>query len=162
MMEKYVKRYFTLSRLLVSDFLLFNVLFWSSIKKFKVPGSQILESWVLSLGSWVPGPRAWDPGPGSWVLGSESWVLGSGSQVLGPGFWVVDPRSQVLGSGSWVLGPGFQVLGSYFRLCRFACTPNFFMKKNITETIQTNSILRLFIAKIILGKFNWICQMCYK
>ena len=60
MREKYVKGCFALSCLLVSDFLIFNVLFWSSIKKFKVQGSQILESWVLgpesgalSLGSWV-------------------------------------------------------------------------------------------------------------
>ena len=86
-----LKGYFTLSRLLVSDFLLFNVLFWSSIKKFKVPGSQILESWVLSLGSWVPGPRSWVAGPGSWV--------------------------SVAGPRSWVSGPGPQVLGPYFRLC---------------------------------------------
>ena len=53
MKEKYVKGYFALSHLLVSDFLLFNVLFWSSTKKFKVLGSQILESWVQSPGSQV-------------------------------------------------------------------------------------------------------------
>ena len=75
MMEKYVKGYFALSRLLVSDFLLFNILFWSSIKKFKVPGSQILESWVLGLGSWVPGSRSWVLGPGSWLLGLEFRLL---------------------------------------------------------------------------------------
>ena len=57
MREKYVKEYFALSRLLVSDFLLFNVLFWSSIKKFKVPGSQILESWVLGPEFKVLSPR---------------------------------------------------------------------------------------------------------
>ena len=39
---------------LVSDFLLFNVLFWSSIKKFKVQG---LKFWDLE--SWVPGPGSW-------------------------------------------------------------------------------------------------------
>ena len=97
-----LKGYFALSRLLVSDFLLFNVLFWTSIKKFKVLGSQILESWVLSLRSWVPGPRS---RPGSWVSSCRSWVPGSGS-------WVP-------GSESRVLGPGFQVLGSYFSLCPF-------------------------------------------
>ena len=59
MREKYVKGYFALSRLLVSDFLLFKVLFWSSIKKFKVPGSQILESWFQDPGSWVLRPRSW-------------------------------------------------------------------------------------------------------
>ena len=75
MREKYVKEYFTLSRLLVSDFLLFNVLFWSSIKKFKVLGSQILESWILDLEFQDPGPRSWIPGPRSWVSGPGSWVL---------------------------------------------------------------------------------------
>ena len=29
------------------------------------------------------------------------------------------------------------------------------------KTIQTNSILRLFITKIIHGKVNLICQICY-
>ena len=58
-----LKGYFALSRSLVSDLLLFNVLFSSSIKKFKVLGSQILESWVLSLRSWVPGPSTWVLGP---------------------------------------------------------------------------------------------------
>ena len=58
MREKYVKGYFALSCLLVSDFLLFNVLFWNSIKKFKVLGSQILESW-----SWVPSPESQVLGP---------------------------------------------------------------------------------------------------
>ena len=70
MREKYVKGYFALSRLLVSDFLLFNILFWSLIKKFKVLGSQILESWVLDLESQVPGPK--NLGPGSRVLGPGS------------------------------------------------------------------------------------------
>ena len=59
MREIYVKGYFVLSRLRVSDFLLLNVLFWSSIKKFNVPGSQILEFWVLGLECWVLGPRSW-------------------------------------------------------------------------------------------------------
>ena len=79
MMEKYVKEYFALSRLLVSDFLLLNVLFWSgsSIKKFKVPGSQILQSWVLGL-------ESHNPVPGTPVLGP-----GSGSQVLGLGFRIL-------------------------------------------------------------------------
>ena len=75
MREKYVKGYFALSRLLVSYFLIFNVLFWSSIKKFKVPESQILESWVLRFWSWVPGFRSQDLGPGSWIPGLGSWVL---------------------------------------------------------------------------------------
>ena len=51
-----LKGYFALSLLLVSDFLLFKVLFWCSRKKFKVLGSQILESWVLGLESQVLGP----------------------------------------------------------------------------------------------------------
>ena len=34
------------------------------------------------------------------------------------------------------------------------------MSKNAIETIQTNSILRLFIAKIIHCKVSCICQMC--
>ena len=63
-----LKGYFELSRLLVSDLLIFNVLFWSSIKKFKVQGSQILESWVLSFGSWVSGSRFRVLGPGSSIL----------------------------------------------------------------------------------------------
>ena len=46
MSEKYVKGYFTLPHLLVSNFLLFNVLFWSSIK---VTGSQNnKENWTLT------------------------------------------------------------------------------------------------------------------
>ena len=65
MRENFLKGYFVLSSLLVSDFLLFNVLFWSPIKKFNVLGSQILESWVL-------GPRSWILGPGSCVPGPES------------------------------------------------------------------------------------------
>ena len=68
MREKYVEGYLALSRLLVSDFLLSNVLFWSSIKKFKVPGTQILESWVPGPGSQVLGPVTQVSGPGSWVL----------------------------------------------------------------------------------------------
>ena len=76
---KCIKRNFALSRLLVSDFLLFNALFWSSIKKFKVPGCHILESLV-------PGPGSWVPSPGFWVLNLGSWVTGPGSQVLGSYF----------------------------------------------------------------------------
>ena len=128
MREKYVKVYFVLSSLLVSDFLLFNVLSWSSIKKFKVLGSQILESWilgpeslVLSTRSQVLGPKSWVLGPGCMVLGLTSWVLGPGSWVLGPESWVVGSRSQVLGpvfqvlgAGSWVLGPETRVLGPRF------------------------------------------------
>ena len=54
--EKYGKGYFVLSRLLVSDFLLLNVLFWSSVKKFKVPDFEVLSlgSWVFGLESQVP------------------------------------------------------------------------------------------------------------
>ena len=33
------------------------------------------------------------------------------------------------------------------------------MNKNTIETIQTNTIFRVLIAKIIHGKVNWICQM---
>ena len=61
MREKYTKGYFALARLLVSDFLLFNV-----------SGSQILKSWV--------------PGLESQVLDPGSQVLGPESQVLGPYF----------------------------------------------------------------------------
>ena len=68
MREKYVKGYFVLSRLLLSDFLLFNLLFWSSIKQFKVLGYQILKFLVLRLESWVPGPGTWVLGPGSGSL----------------------------------------------------------------------------------------------
>ena len=69
--------YFALSRLLASDFLLFKVLFWNSIKKFKVPGSQVLgpSSWVLDPGSWLPSPRSWVSGSGSRIPGSGPWVL---------------------------------------------------------------------------------------
>ena len=84
-----IKGYFALSRLLVSNFLLFNVLFWSSIKK-----------------SW--GPRFWSPG--SWVLGLESQVPCPGSWVLGLGSLVSGPRPWVLGLGSWVLSSRFWVL----------------------------------------------------
>ena len=96
MREKYVKGYFKLSRLLVIDFLLFKVLFWSSVKKFKVPGSQILESsvegpgsWVLCLGSWISCPGSWALGPESQVLGPASWFLGLGSWVPSLGSWVL-------------------------------------------------------------------------
>ena len=74
MREKYVKGYFAFSRLLVSDSLIFNVLFWSSVKNFKVPGSQILESWVLC-------PE---------------------SRILSPGSWVVDPVSRIQSPGSLI------------------------------------------------------------
>ena len=57
MREKYVNGYFVLLHLLVSDLLLFNVLFWSSVKKFKVPGSWRPESWVSDPG--VPGSGSW-------------------------------------------------------------------------------------------------------
>ena len=65
MREKYVKGYFALSRLLVSDFLLFNVLFWSSIKKFRGPRFWSLESWVLGLEFQIPGPEIRVLGPES-------------------------------------------------------------------------------------------------
>ena len=94
-----LKGYFALSRLLVSDFLLFNVLFWSSTKSSKsgCPRFWSSGSWVLGLESQVP-----DPGPGSWVLGPKS-------RVLGPGSWVPGPESRVLGPGSRV----------HFRLCQW-------------------------------------------
>ena len=88
-----LKGYFVLSSLLVSDFLLCNVLFWSSIKNFKVPGSQILESWVLGPEFGVWSPRSQDPGLESCALGPGSWVLGPGSWILDPGSWVLDPQS---------------------------------------------------------------------
>ena len=62
MMEKYVKEYFVLSCLLVSDFVLLNDLFWSSIKTFKVPGSKVFGPWVLGAGSQVLGSWVADPG----------------------------------------------------------------------------------------------------
>ena len=108
MKEKYVKGYFALSRFLVSDFSLFSVLFWSSVRKFKALGSQILESWVLRLGSWVLGPGSWVPGPRS--------------RILGPG-------TRVLGSGSWVLGP-------YVRLCHMST--DFYICISFTLKIKIN------------------------
>ena len=71
MRKKYVKEYLELSRLLVSDFLLFIDLFWSSwgprfwSLESRVLGSQGLK-WVLGYGSWVPGSQVLNPG--SWVL----------------------------------------------------------------------------------------------
>ena len=45
----------------------------------------------------------------------------------------------------------------YIRLYfSFVCAPNFFINKNTIETIQTNTILRVFIVKIIHGKVNLI------
>ena len=88
-----IKGYFALSRLLVSNFLLFNVLFWSSIKKSWGPRFWSPGSWVLGLESQVPCPGSWVPVPGSWVLGL--W-----SRVPGPGSWVSVPGSWVPGSGS--------------------------------------------------------------
>ena len=70
-----IKKYFALSRLLITDFLLFNVFF-----KIFILGSQILGSWLLSLQSWVQGPS-------SWVLGLVYWVLSPG--VFGHGSWVL-------------------------------------------------------------------------
>ena len=43
---KYAKGCFALSRLLLSDFLLFNVLIWSSIKNFEVSGSEVLGPYL--------------------------------------------------------------------------------------------------------------------
>ena len=77
MKGKYVKGYFALSRLLVSDFLLFNILFLKFNKK--VQSSGVPDCGVLD-------PEAWIPGPGSWVPGHGSWILG-------PGSWILDPRS---------------------------------------------------------------------
>ena len=118
MREKYVKRYFALSHLLVNDFLLFNVLFWSSIKKFKLPRSQNLESWVLGSEFWVLSPRSYVPEPEFCVLGHRSRVSSPGSQVLGhkshvlgSESWVLGPRSLVLGVESWVQGPQSWILG---------------------------------------------------
>ena len=65
-----LKGCFALSRLLLSDFLLFNVLFLIFIM-----GSQILRSGVLSLESWVPEPEFRALGPRSWVPGLGYWVL---------------------------------------------------------------------------------------
>ena len=36
------------------------------------------------------------------------------------------------------------------------------MNKSTIETIQTSTILIIFIAEIIHDKVNWICQMSYK
>ena len=98
MREKNVKLYFVLSRLAVSDFWLFNVLFWSLVKKFKVLGSHILESWVLGPEPFVLGPTSHVSWPRSWVLDPDSRVFRPSSQVLGPGSW-----SWLLRFGSWVL-----------------------------------------------------------
>ena len=51
---KYAKGCFALSRLLLSDFLLFNVLIWSSIKNFEVSGSEVLDPGSCVLASRVP------------------------------------------------------------------------------------------------------------
>ena len=51
------------------------------------------------------------------------------------------------------------ILQSVFKTS-FVCASNFFVNKNTIEAIQTNSILRLLIAKIIHCKANCICQMC--
>ena len=84
MKEKYVKGYFALSRLLVSEFLLFNV-----FNVFQRPG-------VPDFG----------------VVGPEAWVLSPKSRVLGPYFRLCPPR--VLGPSfrlwsSQVLGPYFRL-----------------------------------------------------
>ena len=68
-------------------------------------------------------------------------------------FIVQDFRVQIF------LGPGFS--GSrIFRVRVQVLEASFFMNKNTIETTQTNSILRLFIAKIIDGKVICICQIC--
>ena len=59
MREKNVKEYFVLSRLAVNDFWLFNVLFWSLVKKFRVLASHILESWVLGPEPFVLSPMSY-------------------------------------------------------------------------------------------------------
>ena len=64
MREKYVRVCFSLSHLPVSEFLLFHVLFWSSINKSKSRGPRFC-------------------GPESRIYGS--WVLSPGFQILGPG-----------------------------------------------------------------------------
>ena len=43
----YVKSYFALSRLLVSDFLLSNVLFWSSVKYMFLKNNK--ENWIHTV-----------------------------------------------------------------------------------------------------------------
>ena len=88
---KMCKGIFWVSCLLASDFLLFNVLFWSSIKKFKVLGSQVLESYVSGPETLVSSP------------GTQNPVMDPGSRLLGP-------RSRILDPGSWIPGP-------HFRLC---------------------------------------------
>ena len=65
-----------------------------------------------------------------------------------------------------ILSPGSDIF--LFVCCSvfyfsFVCAPNFFMNKNTIETIQTNIILRVFIAaKIIHSKANLIWQRSYK
>ena len=56
MTEKYVMGYFALSRLLVSDFLLFKVLFWKFNKKVQSPG--VPDFGVLSTEAWVLSPKS--------------------------------------------------------------------------------------------------------
>ena len=77
MREKYVKGYFALSRLLVSDFLLFNILFLKFNKK--VQSSGVPDCGVLDPEAWILSPRSQVSGPGSQVMGPGSWVLGPGS-----------------------------------------------------------------------------------
>ena len=59
-----MKGCFAISRLLVSDFLIFNVFFLKFNKKAQ--SSRVQGFGVLSPGSWEPGPGD----PGSWVPGS--------------------------------------------------------------------------------------------
>ena len=60
---KYVKECFALSRLLLSDFLLFNVLIWSLIKNFEVSGCEVLGPGPCVLGFRVPDPESRVLGP---------------------------------------------------------------------------------------------------
>ena len=74
MREKYVKGYFALSRLLVNDFLLFNVFFFLKFNK-KVQSLGVPDFGVLGPETWVLSPRSLFLGPGSQVLSPESRVL---------------------------------------------------------------------------------------
>ena len=88
MREKYVKGYFALSRLLVSD-LRYQRFILKFNKKVRSPG--VPDFGVLSPEAWVLSPRS-----RSKDLGSGSWVSHPGSRVLNPGSWVPSP-------GSWIL-----------------------------------------------------------
>ena len=138
-----MKGLFALSRLLVTDFLLFNVLFQSSVKMFKVPGFQVLGSWVLGPG--VPGPVPWIPSSG--FLKPDSRVLGS--LVLGHGCWGPGLGSCILSLRFWVLILDFAL----FNQVEGLRTCNFVEKRFQHRSFSVN--IAKFLKMLILKKICW-------